>query len=403
MRGAHARRAAQLLALGLLSSFGSLLQAPDASWADEKKKRKTKGDDLGETDSLTIAQMLFSDGLYDRASAVLDEVDPTAEEIDAIQFWRLRAFVHRQLGRHAEAAEAFQKAIDAGDVEPQIFLSLAEAHRKSENYDEAVQVLERGPPTLKALPETYLVHASALHRLDRKPGAYLVIDEGFLRFPDDIRIERQRVLLLVDMQLYVAAIDAAKAFLDRGEATDDDWVVLAEALRKGGQVDRATLILEEANLRFPGNEDIRKLLARTYLDQGRTVTAAEVLRPIAWLDPETAIYTAELYRRATRYQRAIRLNERIVDQKEKFRQRLSILLEQEDYELAAGLFPRLARLGLLSDDSIAYAMAYAFFQIRDFERAERLLLQIKDADLFRQSLQIRKAIEQCQESLYACE
>jgi tetratricopeptide (TPR) repeat protein len=215
-------------------------------------------------------------------------------------------------------------------------------------------------------------------------------------------LERQRLLMLIELDLFQAARDAARAFFERRDTRPTDWVALAEAMRQSGQLERAVLLLEEANLRFPNNPDIRSQLAASYLSQDRPTTAAEVLRPLAWANPEKALSTAELYLKGGAPERAISMNQRVPDQKDKFRQRLAILLDQEQYELAANLYPRLARLGLLEDEQILYALAYALYQTREFEKSEELLSQIQDPSLYRQGVQIRQAIEQCRAEPTRC-
>ena len=211
------------------------------------------------------------------------------------------------------------------------------------------------------------------------------------------------MFLLLELGLYQAALDAAQAFFARHDSGPDDYVALAQALLKGGQIERSKILLEQANLCFPNHPKIRTQLAVVYLKAGKPVVAAEVLRPLAWLDPDKAMHTAELYRKGGAYGRAIRMNQRVEDQKAKMQQRLSLLLEQEQFEQAANLYPRLARLGLLEDQGIVYAMAYAFYQTREFERAEEMLSKLTDERLFEQGIAIRQGIEACRQAKWQCD
>ena len=98
----------------------------------------------------------------------------------------------------------------------------------------------------------------------------------------------------------------------------------------------------------------------------RTLTSPKVARfqrPRSSLrsrlsEPTYALYTAELYRQSGQMERALCRNRLVADQTEKIKQRLTLLIEGERYEESAALLDRVERLGLLSNESIAYALAY---------------------------------------------
>ena len=81
------------------------------------------------------------------------------------------------------------------------------------------------------------------------------------------------------------------------------------------------------------------------------------------------------------------------DQKAKTRQRLGILLQLGRVEQACSLEPRLSRLGLLKDDQVRYALAYAQFRCGDLEQAANRLRGITKPSLFQAATDLRKAIE----------
>jgi len=389
-----------------LSAACLLLCALGLSTSAEAKKKKDEkplqGDDFEQTDNVAIARMLFSDGFYDRAAATLDEVDPEDEAVDVSEFWLLRGLVAMRRGRAAEAAEYFGESIKAGNTEPKVWLLRAQTQVQSRDFDGAAETFDEAPDVVYTFPEAFILEAQVLYKLERLHESFEVLDAGFRVYPENEDIERQRLLVLIELGLFQRARTAARSFFERRQTQPQDWIALAQAMSESGQHDQAVLLLEEANFRFPGVPEVRSQLAAVYLNQERPVTAAEVLRPLAWTDAEKSIFAAELYKRGGQYERAIGMNQRALNQKEKFRQRLSILLDQEKFELAANLYPRLARLGLLEEQPILYALAFAFFQTREFDKAERLLSQITDPELFRQGIAIRQAIEGCRQDPTKC-
>ena len=145
------------------------------------------------------------------------------------------------------------------------------------------------------------------------------------------------------------------------------------------------------------------MLAHSYLKQGRTFSAADLLFPLALNNPKYALYTAELYRRAGLVERALWVNRLVADQKSKLKQRLTLLIEEERYEESSALLDRVQRLDLLKDESIVYALAYAFYRVYHFQQSEDLLTRLVSDQMYEKGIQLRRAIDQCRQDAWRCE
>ncbi|MEM7055194.1 MAG: hypothetical protein AAF446_11730, partial [Pseudomonadota bacterium] len=99
---------------------------------------------------------------------------------------------------------------------------------------------------------------------------------------------------------------------------------------------------------------------------------------------------------------ALSLNAQVIDQSRKLKQRLAIFVELGRFDQAAGMHNDLTRVGLLEDEDIRYALAFAYFRIGDFDQAERQLVQLTRADLFRKAAELRRIMEQCAEEPWLC-
>ena len=93
----------------------------------------------------------------------------------------------------------------------------------------------------------------------------------------------------------------------------------------------------------------------------------------------------------------------MADQKSKLKQRLTLLIEEERYEESAALLDRISRLGLLKNESIAYALAYSFYRIYEFQEAHTLLSRLVSDQMYEKGVQLRRAIDQCQLDAWRCE
>jgi hypothetical protein len=81
---------------------------------------------------------------------------------------------------------------------------------------------------------------------------------------------------------------------------------------------------------------------------------------------------------------------------------MALLLELENFEQAAAMETPLYRNGLLEDEDLRYALAYAQFKIGAFDLAETNLAQLTRPDLFRKAAELRRAIEDCSEDSWKC-
>ncbi len=378
----------------LLIAAATLLTA---GVAEAKKKKEA------EVDPLALARLLLKDGFPKRAMAALEEVKIEDGKVDAAEYHRVRGLAEFELTLYREAAADFRAALAAGDASPATHYSLASALFGNKDPDGAIEALRAAPPAIWEHPGPYRVQASAYYLRGNKHAAFAAIDRGARKFPEDVELERQRVRLMIDLGLYQSGLEAAQRFLQKAEAEAKDYLATATALASAKQLERAALLLEQGILRFPEDDSIRRQLARTYYELERPLSAAGVLYPVALVDSTAALHAAELFRRAGQYERALHMSSLVVDQKEKIRQRLNLLIELERYEEAAALDDRLARLGLLEDEHIAYALAYAHYLAGNRARVEQLLKRISDPELFQKAVVIRRAMDACAEDVWQCD
>jgi tetratricopeptide (TPR) repeat protein len=366
-------------------------------------KKASDNKDEEEIDYLALAARLIRDGHYDRAELTLAEVDENDEDLDRTLYYVLRGLIALDKKVYAEAATAFEKAIRAGNTDPLVYLNLARSRFGMNDYRGTVKALDAAGPAALNEPQAELIKSRAYWELGDAGGALRVLSRAGERFPEIVEFARTEIYYLVELGLYQELARSRKRFLGRSDIEARDLAAIGEALRQGGRLDEAAETLEAARLRFPDELLLTVQLARVLMDREEPLSSAILLEEAARHDPKYLVEAAELYRRAGRLQRALFINQRVSDQKAKLKQRLQILLELEDYEKIAAAESRLSRLGLLADEQVRYAMAFAFFQIRDFTSAERHVKALTDPDLFRKGIELRKAMEDCKAAGWMCE
>ncbi len=374
-----------------------------------------KGDEAPaeDVDYLELATVLVRDGNYERAAGVLEQVDTEDKKLDRARYHLVRGLVHLNLSLFSQAAIDFGEAIElqekqaAEDKDVQFdkiwYVYLGQAHFYSDAFEEALAAFEKAGARGEEIPSTFPLRAEAYRKLERFPEAWDVLGQGMKVHPKYHELLRRKVFIAIELQLYQAAAQLGRLYLERTDAKAEDYLAIGVALnRSGGQAD-AIKFLELARLRFPQSHAVASELARLYKDRGQYRTAAVMLER-ASLDgsDDLAVDAAELYRQAGELFRALALNARVADSKMRLRQRLGILLELRRYELVAIMDRDLRRVGLLQDEGLRYALAYALFKTGDYDRSDQLLSGIRDPGIFRQATELRKAMSDCREERWRC-
>ena len=363
-----------------------------------------------EVDYVELAAVLVQDGHYDRAEQALRQVpDPTAEGVDTPRYHTIYGLIHLNRNVLQPAIDNFEAAIRAGIIdettgrEPEVIhIYLAQAHFGLERYGEVLAELDLAGESARRLSSAWNMRAHAHWMLDQQQAAFDVLDTASSLFPENYGFLRRQVFYLIELGLHQRAADLGRRYLELADAGAEDYVAIGNALRQAREYDLALQFLEAAHLEYPDNVSIAKVLAYTWLEAGKPLAAAEIFRQAAILDPSLISEAAELYRRAGQLYEALMLNGRIVEQDKKLRQRLAILLALQRYEQITTMEEALYRAGLLGEEDLRYALAYAWFQVGDYERAESHLTTLTSPELFRKAVELRRAMEECAAEPWRC-
>lgn len=364
--------------------------------------------DEEEVDYLALAALMLRDGNLDRALVSLDQVDVQAEGLDLTRYYTLRGMTHMRRNELDLARDALLQAIDSANtaenekVDAVVYVYLAQIQFQLQDYAAVIDSLDRAGAAVDRIASTYHMRAQSYWLMENPVMALGTLDVASDLFPQDSTFLRRKIFFLIDMGLFREASILGRQYLQRSEGGLNDYLALGNALRASGDLDEAALLLEQAQLLFPVSAEAKKVLAHVYIDRGQLSAAADILYQAALLQPDLLAEAAELYRRSGQTFRALMLNSQLSDQAQKLRQRLAIYLQLQNFEQAAAMENALLRVGLLEDEDLRYAMAYALFNTGDFEAAENYLATLNRPDLFRKAAELRRAIGDCAEDTWKC-
>lgn len=359
------------------------------------------GDD-SQVSYLDLAALMLRDGNYERAMVALDQLDPGQEGLDLERYYTLRGLAHLRRDEPEPARDALLKAADTESPDSLVFIYLAQVNFELKHYRGTLDALDRAGVAVERLGSVYHLRAQCHWLLEEPEWALATLDQATELFPDNHTFTRRKLFYLIELGLFQRAADLGRAYLERSEGSPEDHVAIGNALRASGDLGEAAAFLEMAQLRFPHSVEVRKSLAHVYIAREELSAAADLIHSAALLEPTLMAEAAELYRRAGQTYRALTLNGQLTDQAVKFRQRMALLLELQNFEQAAAMERPLYRVGLLQDEDLRYALAYAQFKIGRFQDAEENLVQLTRPDLFRKAAELRRAIADCSEDSWKC-
>ena len=351
-----------------------------------------EGDADAHIDYLGVAAVMIRDGNYDRAETALSQVDTSVPDFDFTRYYTISGLMNLRMGRYAPAVANFENAVDTGQTDPVLNVYLAQAYFFNGDYAKAIDTID-SVPNIAQYPDLLSLKAEAYWQVGDESRAYTVADMAIELFPSNPSLLKQRITYLVELDLSREAAEQALDYIDRSDGTAESYVVMGEALRRGGMAAEARDILEAGRLLYPGYNRLTLSLAQCYLELGFPLAAGSLIGEAAAMDSSLNFEAAEIYRQTGAYRRALFYNSLVPDETKKASQRFNILLGTESYEEALALEPRMIRLKVLDDDKMRYSIAYALYMVGRYDDAVVYLNKIDTAEYFARGTQLRRAIE----------
>lgn len=356
-----------------------------------------------EIDHVALAALLFKDGHTQRAGEELKKVDIEDKTIDFIRFYTLKALIATKDNLYKEANKYFLKAIEVGQEDKSIFLYMAQNAFKMQEYESTIEYLQKAGEIAEQKASTYALRAESYWRLQKREKALGVLAQAIEKFKNDYSFVKQRFNYYMSLELYQSAAEDAAFYINNATLDEKNAIRFVMALKKAKEIDRAIKFAEELNLRFNQSVELKVLLAHLYIEKGMIQAAADFFDKASIRDENFTKESAEMYRRAKKFVLSLYKNSQLLDTKEKLKQRVAIYLEYGEFEKIAVSRSALQRSSLLEDENIRYALAYAYYMIKDFDACEKELKKITNSNLFQKASELRKNIQKCKNDGWECD
>ena len=396
---------------------------------------------------MEIATIMYYDGKYDKALEELQKAKESHTDIEWDKYYNMRGLIFLKEEKYQPSIVSFKEAIKATRIKvyvppveekPQreylfrvfseekkveqavvrkpvfdpeklrkdqieeIYIYLSQAYYKAQQYMDTVHALDAAGEKGRASASLFTLRAECYWKADQKGSAVDALSRGSKLFPKDPTLLKQKFYYFAELKLYQASIAAAKAYMKKMPANVQEYISLAQMLQSAGESEQAIKVLEDAKLKFPTSAKLHILLGHYYNQKDMPYTTADLFEKGSYYDPKYLKEAAEMYRRNGALSHALYLNSMMQDQEEKTKQKVAISISRGEFEKIIGLKDALDRYGLLNNDNMRYALAYAYYMAKDYENAEMHLKKIEDDELFSKATVIRKNIEKCKSNSLEC-
>lgn len=344
-----------------------------------------------------MTAMFIKDKRFDRAQISLKTAKNDWDDIDHDQYYLYSGLLQLRQGKAKESLSILAK-IEDSDLFEKKWRYTAEAQFTLANNIKALKTLNQIAGD-EITANTLLLKAKILFALDR-------LSQGFEIF-NHKKVKKLRSAKLLKIHYYFtyglhqAAMDEIAAYLKKN-TMPQEYVKMIKLLASKNDFNLAITLSEKANLTYPEDIDLKKLRISLYDAQKQYHTASDLYYQLAIQDPSTAYEASNYLLKHNQMIRGHLITMLIESRKKQLSQRLSLYLEDDQYDLASSMDNALKIFGGYQDDKIKYAMAYSFLQIGKYDESLDLIKKIGNKKLINKSIKLREMVENCKKEKWVC-
>jgi len=357
-----------------------------------------------EVDKLSLASLLIKNNNFSKAQAILGNIkDPNDVQTD--RYYMLLGILAVKQKRFKVAVEklllAEKSGLDKKD-EPEFYETLGRAYLLSKNYKKASAVLINKEKLLENRPLYYQLLSKLNFETENEEIGWTTLGKGISKFPKYFPMKKQKWFYLFSNNLLEVSKNYLFEIINEGKLSALDLAKIAYQYRLKKDLVTAAILGELARLKEPGNEEIAKELARTYIEKQEILSAAQVVESLALKKSKFMAEASELWRKAGYPVHAERLALEISDPMKSLQQKIILALEAKNFLRISQLAPLVQRTELKSNEEVQYTLAYTHFMLGKFIKAEKYLGSITRKDLLKKALSLRETIQSCSENEEMC-
>ena len=302
--------------------------------------------------SVPTIQDLVDAKRWDEAAEQLDTLSPLTKP-------RFEGLIAQGRGQLKQAAEAFERALEATPEVPELHHYAAHVYLELERFQKALEHAQAAQTVRDKLLAQPLLEARALDALKRTDDAYAVLVRACAQFKTETRPWLELAALAHRQDLRSEVRRAAKEIIARKPEREAAFALFHMLY----QDPKALPVLEELAAHYEYDAEMRGHLAHIYAEKGQRHTAASLFEEATVRGSNHAFEAADQYWLAGLYRDALRMNSIAPQSEPQQIQRVAILFENRSYARIVAMKPK------IKDPATRYRLAYAHYALSNFSQA----------------------------------
>ena len=360
---------------------------------------------------LNSIEVLIKDSEFKKAKKLFKSINlDQLSSSDQIRFYFFKGMIDFENKKYALALKNYEKAYkkikflyknEDNELKSNIITFMAQAHYALKNYESAISILAQQKNRSE---KSYLILSSSYWELDKKSHALTSLNKAIAKFPRSSQLIKQKSIYYSEFGLLHELYLESVALLKNKDQFDQSYYLfLVNLLKQKKEVYLAQKSLEEAVIHHPDKADLISELAYIYYAQKKFYAAKDLYLKAANLDLKYAHAAAEVLLKSNDLSLAKYYNALVLDQKKKAKQLFALEVKMTNFEEAYFLKEELNRQGLLTDESLLYALAYCAVKVGKIDESNLYLNKIKNPDMFKKALKLKDWSKDCvAEGLWKC-
>lgn len=338
-----------------------------------------------------LIRALVDDNKLDLAEKELKELKG---DVALYSYWS--GVVNYKKGQFEEALRFLKKArFDKNQSEfekQQLFLARTEKALK--NFSDCANTFTVIEKSIHYSDGDSIMHAECFEKSAQIDKAWSIFAKR-LQSSQNIDVLVSACTFLMSQKLIHVATHVSLDWLAKNSKQSSDFISISDLFQKFNFTQSRLSILEMARVKYPLDIDVNLSLNQIYFEKGMLLAVEEGFSRAALSDGKYAYHSAEINRQVGRYERSLFFNARIVDEKERLKQKLAIYVDKGQFALIASLEPILQRSPLINDDEVRYALAYSLVRSGEYKRPLQYLAKITNKDFLEKAVILRNALSEC--------
>lgn len=346
-------------------------------------------------DYLNLSEVLIKGGNYSKAKNSLLKAKKQWSDIDQNQYHLLDGLLSLRKKNYLEATEKLLKVED--DYLDLKYTYLAQSYIGLKQFEKArayyFKIESKDKAVLKYLG------AEIEFLIGHYNKTFEILEKENIKNLDKTKLLRIHYALKINLVEY--AFKGIQSYL-KTKKDVEEFEKMAKVLIGVKEYSKALTIAELGLVKNRASTKLMLIKAAILDIQKNKYSAGNQYISLAYTDMNFAYEATEYLKNSNRDVQAGVINMHVLDTEKQILQRLSLLIDNENYDMAAGLDIPIRQFDIYKNDEVKYAMAYTYLQNGDYDYASKLLGAVKSKKLISKSIKLLEVVEECKKTQWIC-